>query len=671
MVYFYDIECLINFFSITFKNRETKEVLVFYIHESDDQLNALYDFLDNKGIYLVGVNCLNYDSQLLELLLSKKKDWYWTFPDIKEIIDTIYNWSQEIISSLFPKYPEWKLTFKHLDLIAVWHFLNRAKMTSLKAVEVAIRFKNVQDMPFSHTHYVTKEEIPSILGYNLNDVNATEEWYWITKGVTELPLYKGKDKIALRNSIQKEYNIKCLNYNDIKIGDEINKQAYISLSGNDWSDIKQLKTIRERIIVKDIIASFINFKTSKFNGILDYLKSKVITNTKNGISKTIKLNDNLVLVLKQGGLHTEDKPKIFNSDDKFTIVDFDVDSFYPSTILLLKLYPEHLGKEWLQGYEKMYHQRIFAKKNRKVDKKYETINEALKLSLNGSYGKTGEERSWQFDPLVTMSVTVNCQLFIMMIVEELITRFFNVISCNTDGVTVLCENERVEELREIFNQFTLNYKYTFEETIYKKLVRTSINDYIALKLDNKLKLKGDFEIDKELHKNCSNRIRAIALALYYIEGIPLKETIENPKEEYKIGADTFKGYGIFDYILFVKGKSNQYYNLEVPVEDSLFCNTYLLPRNIRYYISNGGGRLTKHYTGGKKEKESIINVGYKATLANLIEDNDISKYDLNFNFYLDECLKIVNTINDYLLIKSKTKKLSKKEVATYLQPTLF
>lgn len=671
MVYFYDIECLINFFSITFKNRETKEVLVFYIHESDDQLNALYDFLEQKNLMLVGVNCLNYDSQLLELLLSRKTDWYWTFPDIKEIIDTIYNWSQEIISSLFPKYPEWKLTFKHLDLIAVWHFLNRAKMTSLKAVEVAIRFKNVQDMPFSHTHYVTKEEIPSILGYNLNDVNATEEWYWITKGITELPLYKGKDKIALRNSIQKEYNIKCLNYNDIKIGDEINKQAYISLSGNDWSDIKQLKTIRERIIVKDIIASFINFKTSKFNGILDYLKSKVITNTKNGISKTIKLNDNLVLVLKQGGLHTEDKPKIFNSDDKFTIVDFDVDSFYPSTILLLKLYPEHLGKEWLQGYEKMYHQRIFAKKNRKVDKKYETINEALKLSLNGSYGKTGEERSWQFDPLVTMSVTVNCQLFIMMIVEELITRFFNVISCNTDGVTVLCENERVEELRETFNQFTLNYKYTFEETIYKKLVRTSINDYIALKLDNKLKLKGDYEIDKELHKNCSNRIRAIALALYYIEGISLKETIENPKEEYKIGADTFKGYGIFDYILFVKGKSNQYYNLEVPVEGEFLCKTYLLPRNIRYYISNEGGRLTKHYTGGKKEKESIINVGYKATLANLIEDNDISKYDLNFNFYLDECLKILNNINDYLLVKSKTKKLSKKEVATYLQPTLF
>lgn len=641
MVWFYDIECMINFFSITFKNVNTKEIKIFVLHESrNNDLNDLYDFLNDK-IYLIGYNCLSYDSQLLEFLFENKSKWYYTYPDIKDVIDEIYQCSQETIERLFPKYPEWKLLIPHLDLFKIWHYDSMAKTTSLKAIEVAIRFPNVQDMPFSHNHYVKNNEVEQILNYNLNDVNATEEFYWITKGITNLPLYKGNDKIQLRKDIQNEYGIKCINFNDVKIGDTINKQIYLELSGKKWWDIKNLKTIRSEIIVNDIIAPFINFKSDKFISILNFVKSKVITNTKNGINKTLNF-DKLSLELKQGGLHSKDLPDLIKSNDELKIFDFDVDSFYPSTILLLKLYPNHLGKEWLEGYEKMYHQRIYAKKNRKTDKKYETINQALKLSLNGSYGKTGEDKSWQCDKLVTMSTTINCQLFILMIIEELLLNNYNIISCNTDGVTVYCENEKIENLRNIFNIFTEQYKYTFEETEYKLIARTSVNDYLALKSDNKLKLKGDFEIDKEIHKDPSNRIRAIAIARYFVENVSIEETIYNPQEEYKIGKDIFKGFGIFDYCLYVKAKSNQHYNLISVTENSFMLKTELLSKNVRYIISNNGGKLVKIYK--EDNSEEGINIGYKCTITNSISDNNVKNYDINYQFYIDECNKIIDKV---------------------------
>ena len=53
--------------------------------------------------------------------------------------------------------------------------------------------------------------------YNKNDVYATNEFLEITLGRTDNPLYKGKNKIALRTAMSKKVGFNMLNYNDIKI----------------------------------------------------------------------------------------------------------------------------------------------------------------------------------------------------------------------------------------------------------------------------------------------------------------------------------------------------------------------------------------------------------------------------------------------------------------------
>ena len=95
--------------------------------------------------------------------------------------------------------------------------------------------------------------------------------------------------------------------------------------------------------------------------------------------------------------------------------------------------------------------------------------------------------------------------------------------------------------------------------------------------------------------------------------------------------------------------------------------TTLLPKNIRYYISNNGGKMMKIYR--EDNSEEGINIGYKCTLANIIDSENIKDYNINYQFYIDECNKLISSIENP--IKEVKKKLNKKEVKKFNQLSLF
>ena len=81
----------------------------------------------------------------------------------------------------------------------------------------------------------------------------------------------------------------------------------------------------------------------------------------------------------KGGLHTENKPKVFEADEEYEIIDWDVSL----VIILLSSstmgsYPAHLGKEFLRGYKQMFDKRLELKPLAKKDKKIKGIVGALK-----------------------------------------------------------------------------------------------------------------------------------------------------------------------------------------------------------------------------------------------------------------------------------------------------
>ncbi|WP_203229884.1 hypothetical protein, partial [Flavobacterium sp. LMO9] len=73
----------------------------------------------------------------------------------------------------------------------------------------------------------------------------------------------------------------------------------------------------------------------------------------------------------------------------------------------------HLGVEFCDIYEYLYNLR------KSYDKK-SAENAMLKLALNGTYGKSNDQYSPFFDSKFTMAITVNGQLSLCMIVEQLL-----------------------------------------------------------------------------------------------------------------------------------------------------------------------------------------------------------------------------------------------------------
>jgi len=169
---------------------------------------------------------------------------------------------------------------------------------------------------------------------------------------------------------------------------------------------------------------------------------------------------------------------------------------------------------------------------------------------------------------------------------------------------------------------------TFEFNQYSKMVIRDVNNYSCQKLDGTKKYKGAFEIDKLFHKNPSMRIVPIALSKYFYEDIPIKETIKNHTN-------------IYDYCLRLRVNKGWKAGLKY-INDDQFLETKELSKNTRYYISNHGGTLVK--LNENDGRVSGVSVGFVTTPFNKYIEKDMKDYDINYNFYIKECNKILKQI---------------------------
>jgi hypothetical protein len=209
------------------------------------------------------------------------------------------------------------------------------------------------------------------------------------------------------------------------------------------------------------------------------------------------------------------------------------------------------------------------------------------------------------------------------------------IQINTDGITIKLPRNKVDNIRKVCEQLTKETTLVIEEAFYKQMIIRDVNNYIAEYEDSTednehLKLKGCFEIDKEFHKDSSMKIVPIALKKYFINGIPIEETIKTHKN-------------IYDFCMRLKinHSSKAFYN----TVDENGIKQYPLDRTTRYYVSNKGGGLTVYYNGSSEVTR--INKGFVATIFNRYVQQD--KYDINYRFYIEEAYKIHDAVVDYQL----------------------
>jgi hypothetical protein len=225
-----DIETMAEYFLCLCYDPQTNKYHKFEVSRWKNSLDKMARFFEEKSDhYHVTYNGLRFDSQVIEHVLRNYDKWH----ELSglEICAKIAQVAQDTIHDsnygVLPKYRENELSFKIIDLFEIHHYSNKNRMVSLKRLEFEMDLENIEEMPIHHTKTnMTKEEVELTIDYCYNDVDATYEFYKITLGDTDHPLYKGDNRIELRRDIEEEFGIPCLNYSDSKIGDEMIKKYY-------------------------------------------------------------------------------------------------------------------------------------------------------------------------------------------------------------------------------------------------------------------------------------------------------------------------------------------------------------------------------------------------------------------------------------------------------------
>lgn len=629
-VLIYDIETMKELFLIGIYNPETDVYTEFEVSKNANQLDGFMRFTEQyPDYYWVGYNNLRFDSQVIEWIIRNYEQWHEL--SALELAAKIAQKAADVIHDsdydVFPEFREEWLTLKQIDLFRINHYDNKNRRVSLKRLEFEMDLENIEEMPIHHTKInMTDEEIQLTKDYCHNDIMATHAFYNVTIGNTNHPLYKGNNQIELRQDIEEEFGIPCLNYSDSKIGDEMIKKFYCQEKGIQYSDLPKKGLFRVEVKVRNCIADYVAFQTPELRQFLSRISRERIT-MKDEFKESLEFHENTYTFAK-GGLHTENKPKVFEADDDNIIVDWDVSSYYPAIIINNGRYPGHLGKEFLLGYKAMFEKRLELKPLAKKDKKIKGIVGALKLAVNSVYGKSSDMQNWIYDRQLTMFTTITGELSLLMLIEAYELAGIRVISANTDGVTIMLNKRDIDKMHEINKWWMELTSYELERTDYQKIIFSTVNDYIAIKTDGEIKKKGDFLTDFELHKNKSARIVPIALERYYVHGVPVATTIHNHTN-------------IYDFCLRQKASKDFHY------EGHSQENKTIYNKLIRYYVSNTGEKLLK--VKNENSDSTAVDVAqveageWLCTVCNKLKPNHPLN-NINHAYYIERAERIIHKI---------------------------
>ena len=637
----YDLETLSNCTVAVFINyRDSSDVKTFVIHELRNDFPELMDFLEESadaGHRHIGFNVLGFDAQITEALLRNRETLEKLSPE--KIAGKVYKKAQDIIHNQefgdkFGGIPEWKLSIPQIDLFKVNHWDNPGKKASLKWLQFTSDWHHVMEMPIHHsTNIETMEQIDQIVTYCINDTLFTKE-----------VLYeKSKGLLKVRQDVEKKYKLKCMNFSNTKLGSELLLKMYCKKTGKKKYDVKDLQTKRNLIKVKDIILPYISFSTPEFNKVLEQYQNYEITSTR-GELKLSQIYGGYKFHYGSGGIHQCTKKGVYKSDDQYIIQDTDVGSLYPSIACVNKLYPAHLGPEFYQVYkEEIVDVRMAEKAKGKQGNK--AIIDGFKEAANASYGNSNNQHSWLMDPQYTMAITINGQLLLSMLVEQLMSSLNNaqLLQTNTDGLTIRMLRSDMDTYMKICEEWQVKTSLKLEYVQMKAMYIWDVNNYIVTYEDpTKLpKCKGRFQFSElELHKNKSCLIVPKAIYAFFNDGIFPEEYLKTNQNimDYCAGARANGDWKFFGTCVF-----------EGNIVETLLQNV------VRYYISNSGCKIMKiNQSDGRRISTQAgpwLQTEYNTHLESPWND-----YDVNTDYYLG-------------LIREEIEKLQAKQNVNQL--TLF
>ena len=519
---FLDLEVYPNYFLAKFINMEGK------VRE--------YEMFDGQPLDVEGIrrimnsyttttfNGVNYDFPILSLALAGKD-----CAELKEASDAIV--VHDMKPWNFYKYFKCSaLSYDHIDIKEV----APGVMVSLKAYGARMHMPKLQDLPYDPDEPLTRSQMREVADYCLNDLETTQEL-----------LNQIKGRIELRETMSAEYRTDLRSKSDAQVAEAVIKAELFRLSGKKLAK----PSVKEKEFFYKV-PDYIRYKTPQLQEVLEMVRRSPFTAKTNGqIEMTQELADTLIDIhmsvykLGIGGLHSQENERSFTNEDDYQLRDIDVTSYYPSIILNQELYPDNLGPHFLEVFKVLVDRRVAAKRTAKqlrslkeltpeqqveLDRAVTTMD-ALRITINGAFGKLGSVYSALYAPDLMIQVTVTGQLTLLMLIEELELNNIPVVSANTDGIVMYypkCQREKVDTIVRDFEKLS---GFQFEDTYYSGLYSRDVNNYIAIKTDGKVKTKGTFS-PGGLQKNPQNDICNEALIAYLKDGISPEQTIRECKD---------------------------------------------------------------------------------------------------------------------------------------------
>ena len=566
---------------------------------------------------LITYNGTKYDNLMIDFIVHYLDDLITL--STNDTVDLLKNLSDEIINTRAENARYVLPYFKDVDSyyvphdIMTMHNLHKARV-SLKHLCIITKHYRIQDLPYNHTQNIPLSEMYSVLDYNFNDIIALRKVY-----------YYDTEEIDSRYLAAKEWGLplsKTLSASRAKLASLYLREEYALRANKSVHAVKGLRTYRRYINYADIIDPNIKFKTTILNDFLIKLKSK-------GIAPGEEFGDSVLFGgvrydIKLGGLHSKDRPDIFISDDNYTYIDGDVDSFYPFVILNLKICPKHLDPDiFLPWFRSVVEERIICKK--------EGLPRAaiLKLVINAIFGKFKDEMDMLYDPLATYKTTLNGQLYLLVWIESLYLNGLKPISANTDGVVTKVGRDQTDIYKTVTQEWADTFGFTMSFTEYTKYVRLNVNTYMAIDIKNKIKTKGTAFTDKLLlDKGFDTPVVAKALQNYFSKGVPIEDTIRNHND-------------IYDFTLTQKAGSQ--YEIIYNVVNGSDIQTKHLQKTNRFYASRKGYQIFK-----LDKHKNKLNAFYKNIRLFPLNDvklvDSIEDFNINYDFYITKTTHLLESI---------------------------
>lgn len=656
-----DYETLFDCFTAVFEDYKTNKTEVFVICKLRNDLPEFIKFLEqniqNKEWH-ISYNGLGFDAQVTHYILDNYQGW--ENIDGNDVAYTIYKYAQRTIEKSnnrdFSDYPQWKMVIGQIDLFKLHHWDNPAKRSSLKWIQYSMDWENILDMPIHHTSKIdTQEDLDTILEYCINDVRSTKEIF-----------NRSTDLIRLRKELTNTYGINMFSASEPRISKEVFGYFLTRMLNIPKRDLRNMKTYRDTIKVKDIILPYISFTSPEFNMLLDRFKSIEIKGDKLKGSFKYSVNyKNVKTHFGLGGVHGAASKGVYESSDDMVIMSSDVTSFYPNLAIKNQFAPAHFPKkEFCDQYEWFFTER------KKIPKS-NPMNYVYKIILNSTFGLSNDEKSFFYDPELCLRITINGQLTLMMLYEQIMERIPGAIALlqNTDGVETLIPREYIDDYMGICKEWEEKTNLNLEHDEYQKLVLADVNNYIGVnnfidvditkwrevkqsqphylfKVENDkfsfapVKLKGRFDFHNlQLHKNKSKLVIPKAIYQYFVNNVLPEDYLEENKN-------------ILDYCIGGKSKGD-WEQVSRYIKDGAFTEDKLQKIN-RYFISNDGVKIIK--VNKKDNREIQLESGrWVQTIFNVLKvEPKWENYNINKAYYMQA---IETEINSILTVSTNQLKL--------------